>query len=307
MITVEIEAKGAAAILPMMLAIDAISRLNEERSEGELSRSLDDNVDTLNPIRPDEELSGNLTDLRVAAYVTMQLQKISAAIKQICNSLSAMREGCHPFIFYHRVRPFLSGWKQNPTLPQGIIYHGVNENKRYQYYGGSAAQSSLIPFLDIGLGISHDSTRSRDFLLAMRDYMVKPHRNFLAYLESVACIREFVINRLDKYGVGNVNFTPGVNDPYVKTLSALREAYDACVDGVKNFRTGHITLVADYIMSQQKKDSIASSGGKVSILASTVSTPILYACKIFAEVFRGICRRERNWRNGFDEVSQTNP
>lgn len=112
----------------------------------------------------------------------MQLRKIATAIKDMCSSLMAMREGCHPFIFYHRVRPFLSGWKHNPTLPHGIIYEGVS-NTRYQCYGGSAAQSSLIPLLDIGLGISHDSIRSKDFLLAMRDYMVKSHREFLTYLE----------------------------------------------------------------------------------------------------------------------------
>ena len=38
------------------------------------------------------------------------------------DSLENMREGCHPFIFYHRVRPFLSAWKHNPTLPLGVIY-----------------------------------------------------------------------------------------------------------------------------------------------------------------------------------------
>ena len=44
----------------------------------------------------------------------------------MCDSLGAMREGCHPFIFYHRVRPFLSAWKHNPTLPNGVIYEGVS-------------------------------------------------------------------------------------------------------------------------------------------------------------------------------------
>jgi indoleamine 2,3-dioxygenase len=263
LITVEIEAKGAAAIMPMMLAIDAITRYNEERNHRRHEYPNNDEVN-LSLIHPDEELSGDLSNIRVAAYVTMQLLKISAAIKQVCSSLSAMREGCHPFIFYHRVRPFLSGWKQNPTLPQGIIYQGVDQNKRYQFYGGSAAQSSLIPFLDIGLGISHETTRSRDFLHAMREYMVKPHRNFLSYLESVACIREFILDGLERHGIANVNTNATVSgDPVYRALTSLREAYDSCVDGVKNFRTGHITLVADYIMSQQKKDAIASSGGKV--------------------------------------------
>ena len=49
----------------------------------------------------------------------------------MCDSLGAMREGCHPFIFYHRVRPFLSAWKHNPTLPNGVIYEGVS-NERQQ-------------------------------------------------------------------------------------------------------------------------------------------------------------------------------
>jgi len=34
LITVEIEARGAAAVLPMMLAIDAIERYNEEKQQG---------------------------------------------------------------------------------------------------------------------------------------------------------------------------------------------------------------------------------------------------------------------------------
>lgn len=48
----------------------------------------------------------------------------------MCDSLGAMREGCHPFIFYHRVRPFLSAWKHNPTLPLGVIYEGVSKERQ---------------------------------------------------------------------------------------------------------------------------------------------------------------------------------
>jgi len=115
-------------------------------------------------------------------------------------SLNCMREGCHPFIFYHRVRPFLSGWKHNPTLPHGILYKGAS-NDRQQFYGGSAAQSSLLPFLDICLGIKHDLNKSREFLLAMRDYMLQPHRAFLVYLETTACIRQFVEQLIVKYHI----------------------------------------------------------------------------------------------------------
>eukprot|EP01035_Chromulina_nebulosa_P016952 gene16952-22444_t len=308
LITVEIEAKGAAAVVPMMLAIDAIQRYQEEilvnntisnsnsyyvnrsvRSvDPELSLedeshqiglSLRNNNIPINKLTAsdddyfsvDEELIGILSEERVVRYVTKQLSKISTAIQEMCKSLSAMKEGCHPFIFYHRVRPFLSGWKQNPTLPNGVIYQGVNK-QRQQYYGGSAAQSSLIPFLDIGLGISHDNTRSKDFLLAMRDYMVSSHRDFLKYLESVACIREFVINTLDSRGLRSSNqiIKENINSTvYNKQIFLeLQDAYDSCVMNVKNFRTGHITLVADYILAQQlkntsnKKTLESAAGGK---------------------------------------------
>ena len=70
----------------------------------------------------------------------------------MCDSLSAMREGCHPFIFYHRVRPFLSAWKHNPTLPNGIIYEGVC-TERQQVREGSRR---------VGIGGEEDERKGKD-------------------------------------------------------------------------------------------------------------------------------------------------
>jgi hypothetical protein len=150
----------------------------------------------------EEALVGELTDVKVATYVSLQLRKIAQSIKAVNVSLSNMREGCHPFIFYHRVRPFLSAWKNNPTVPLGVIYEGVS-TERQQFYGGSAAQSSFLPFLDIGLGVSHHSTKSNDFLMAMRDYMPTKHREFLEYMTTVTCIRGFVTDILKTYGISD--------------------------------------------------------------------------------------------------------
>ena len=33
---------------------------------------------------------------------------------------------CDPYIYFNRVRPYIHGWKNNPALPQGLIYTGVN-------------------------------------------------------------------------------------------------------------------------------------------------------------------------------------
>ena len=283
LITVEIEAKGAAAIVPIMLSFDAIQRYHEEmRERNELIKRLADgsaspkvrsessdlkvDVDELKIrhfISCDEEdaspfdkaLIGELTLSRVTIYVTAQLKKVAEAIKDICTSLSNMREGCHPFIFYHRVRPFLSGWKDNPTLIDGVIYRGVLNDARQKYYGGSAAQSSLLPFLDIALGISHDSIKSKDFLLAMRDYMIKSHKEFLEYIETIACIRPFVLENIK-------------DDAKLQKVlkDELRIEYDNCVSNLQSFRTGHISLVAEYILAQQKrgdsKNLEGSAGGK---------------------------------------------
>ena len=61
---------------------------------------------------PNDALVGDLNANRVAEYVLMQLNRVAEAVKGMCDSLESMKEGCHPFIFYHRVRPFLSAWKQ---------------------------------------------------------------------------------------------------------------------------------------------------------------------------------------------------
>ncbi|RYG69750.1 hypothetical protein EON64_01925, partial [archaeon] len=195
-----------------------------------------------------EALVGELSPARVVIFLTAQLQLIAKAIQGTCDSLSSMREGCHPFIFYHRVRPFLSGWKHNPTMPEGVLYEGVTDI-RQMFYGGSAAQSSLLPFLDIMLGIEHDSPKSRDFLLAMRDYMLRPHREFLTYLEkstATSSLRAFILDMLATIDTAQYAEQKSL-------LEKLREAYDSCVFYLKRFREGHMALVAEYIIAQHRQ------------------------------------------------------
>ena len=56
------------------------------------------------------------------------------------------------------------------TLERGGEIQGVSW-RRKQYYGGSAAQSTLFPALDAALEVSHSKHSSNAFLLEMRDYM----------------------------------------------------------------------------------------------------------------------------------------
>jgi indoleamine 2,3-dioxygenase len=150
-----------------------------------------------------------------------------------------------------------------------------------KFYGGSAAQSSLIPFLDICLGVSHESSSSQDFLLAMREYMTKQHREFLVHMDSVACIRDFIITGMKAHGieVGQHPTLLSADDSKGSPVAVdvdsssqqiwidLRDNYDRCIEYLKQFRSTHIALVTEYIMSQQIKGMMSkkfenSAGGK---------------------------------------------
>lgn len=36
-----------------------------------------------------------------------------------------LAEKCDPAVFYKRIRQYLSGWNNNPALPDGLIYEGI--------------------------------------------------------------------------------------------------------------------------------------------------------------------------------------
>lgn len=49
---------------------------------------------------------------------------------------------------------FLLSWKDNPAMPDGLIYEGVSDEPM-EYSGGSAAQSTILHAFDELLGIRH--------------------------------------------------------------------------------------------------------------------------------------------------------
>ncbi|KAH1370775.1 hypothetical protein KXV74_007096 [Aspergillus fumigatus] len=183
--------------------------------------------------------------------VTECLQSIAEILDQIGVLLERMYEHCDPYVFYHRIRPYLAGSKNmaDAGLPNGLLYDDGSEEPEYrQYGGGSNAQSSLIQFFDIALGIEHRptgetrpaSTPSEDkkegvtgaprhgFIQEMRTYMPGPHRRFLEHVSAVANIREYVeARRSDK---------------------ALCLAYDACLAMLRAMRDKHIQMVSRYII-----------------------------------------------------------
>jgi indoleamine 2,3-dioxygenase len=186
--------------------------------------------------------------------VTVCLRAFAERLDDLGTLLQRMHESCDPQVFYHRIRPFLAGSKNmaEAGLPDGVIYEdGTGSEKYRQYSGGSNAQSSIIQFFDIILGIEHRPTGEKrdiaseselegaapppmhNFLLEMRKYMPGPHRRFLEDVTMVANIRDYVEAHTSNH--------------------ELCLAYDACLAMLRAFRDKHINIVSRYIVIKSRE------------------------------------------------------
>ncbi|KAJ0067463.1 hypothetical protein NL108_007928, partial [Boleophthalmus pectinirostris] len=87
--------------------------------------------------------------------VARALQDISKSIHDMTEAFKLMHVYVEPSVFYGVIRIYLSGWKDNPSMPNGLIYEGV-QSEPMEFSGGSAAQSSLLHCLDEVFGIKHE-------------------------------------------------------------------------------------------------------------------------------------------------------
>ncbi|KAL4990052.1 Indoleamine 2,3-dioxygenase [Aspergillus falconensis] len=185
------------------------------------------------------------------AVVIEYLQALAEMIDEIGAVLERMYEHNDPYVFYNKIRPYLAGSKNmaDAGLPNGLLYDDGKKPEYRQYGGGSNAQSSLIQFLDIALGIEHWPTGENrpsssekggvsagprhGFIQEMRSYMPGPHRKFLEHMGAVANIREYVEDR--------------------RSNKPLCLAYDACLSMLQSMRTKHIQMVSRYIITPSQK------------------------------------------------------
>ncbi|EPQ01561.1 Indoleamine 2,3-dioxygenase 2 [Myotis brandtii] len=167
------------------------------------------------------------------------LQQLKLSIQDITRTLGQMHDNVDPDIFYAVIRIFLSGWKDNPAMPVGLIYEGVS-TEPLKYSGGSAAQSTVLHAFDEFLGIRH-SKESGDFLLNMRDYMPPSHKAFIEAIQSAPSLRDHVLSS------GN---------------GPLLTAYNQCVQALAELRSYHITMVTKYLITSAAK----AKGRKLSHL-----------------------------------------
>jgi indoleamine 2,3-dioxygenase len=98
--------------------------------------------------------------------------------------LGRLTERCTPHAFYFRIRPFLAGSKNmgEAGLPHGVLFEDGSGTEKYrQYSGGSNAQSSLIQFFDIALGVQHRPTgvKKETVPVNVKGHAPPPKHNFI--------------------------------------------------------------------------------------------------------------------------------
>ncbi|OPJ83876.1 indoleamine 2,3-dioxygenase 2 [Patagioenas fasciata monilis] len=168
------------------------------------------------------------------------LRELAEAIGDMSTALGRMHDYVDPAVFYSVIRIFLSGWKDNPALPAGLLYQGVCEEP-LAFSGGSAAQSTVLHAFDELLGIRH-GPQSGAFLRGMRDYMPPPHRALVERVRRAPSLRQHVLSRGD---------------------TRLRAAFNRCVAALADFRSHHIAIVTKYIAvaAAKAKAEPADRGG----------------------------------------------
>lgn len=165
------------------------------------------------------------------AEATQLLREMNDAWERMYAHFARMPERCDPYVYFHRVRPYIHGWANNPALDGGLIYEGVEKfgGKPQAFRGQTGSQSSIVPSMDALFGVRHSDDPLKSFLDELHAYRPVQHRRFIEDLAANSRLREFVSESDD---------------------AELREAFNACLDQSTRFRTRHLEYAASYINKQ---------------------------------------------------------
>ena len=179
-----------------------------------------------------------------------ELTNIKTSMLEVNHIFRKMPEKCDPYIYYHRVRPYIFGWKNNPSLPEGLVYEGCFDDKPQLYRRETGAQSSIVPALDALLSVVHEKDELREYLDEMKSYMPPSHRELIKFIEDHSQVKTDIKNN--------------------EELIAL---FDDCCQEISIFRSQHLQYAADYIHNQNTKNTLFGTGG--SKVRGTGGTPFM--------------------------------
>lgn len=168
-----------------------------------------------------------------AALVEQGLEQVAAGLGDMITTFRRMPEHCDSDVYYWKVRPYIFGFND-------VVYEGEFDNQPQSFRGQTGAQSSIVPLMVAGLGVQHEQSALTHHLEIMKDYMPKPHRQFIADMKR-SSLRQFVVH----------------NQPSVP----LREVYNECLRRLLEFRQLHYHYAATYIA--QKVTNPLGTGGTI--------------------------------------------
>lgn len=174
------------------------------------------------------------------------LRTIAEAQQSVGRAMERMPERCDPSIFFTRIQPYLHGFLESP-----LRYEGVEElaDQPQALAGASAAQSMVLPLIDAALGVRHTEGSLNEYLVRLRGYMPAEHLRLLASVERGPSVRDYILSHREP---------------------ALEEAYNRCIDLLRDFRQRHMELSARYIIEQAKAQATARGD------TGTGGTPFTY-------------------------------
>ncbi|XP_034452609.1 indoleamine 2,3-dioxygenase 1 [Hippoglossus hippoglossus] len=156
--------------------------------------------------------------------VARALEDISRSMQDMTDAFKLMQAHVETSVFYGIMRIYLSGWKDNPSMPKGLVYEGVG-TEAMEFSGGSAAQSSLLHCFDELLGVKHEE-KSGAFLTRMRTYMPPAHKQLIQDISLQPPLRSFVQQQASE---------------------RLNQAFHLCVTKLLALRSYHINVVSRFI------------------------------------------------------------
>ncbi|KAL6240551.1 hypothetical protein RBB50_012570 [Rhinocladiella similis] len=160
------------------------------------------------------------------------LEECTRTFTKMNEILSVLFQNCDPTVFHCDIRPMLAGsaGAEDKGLPHGVTYECSDGSRVVaKCVGASAGQSALFQFFDHVFGIQHESK----FLVTMRAYMPRQHREFLEAVGKQPSLREVIDDHLI---------------PDQAQAQTLLAAFNAVLEAFKSFRTRHIAIVSRYIV-----------------------------------------------------------
>jgi indoleamine 2,3-dioxygenase len=170
------------------------------------------------------------SDAGDAFAVEAMLRDMASIWRAICGIFDRLTERCDPHFYYQRIRPYLNGWKDNPAIPEGMVYEGVGRfaEQPIAMRGQTGSQSSIVPAMDALFGVTHGDDALKAFLQDLHRYRPPRHRAFIEDLAAASGLRAFAIAE----------------------GGSLKDAFNGCIEAVAEFRTMHLRFAATYITKQ---------------------------------------------------------